>query len=129
MAIPKEMMSDKIKASVDYSNYLAKSMGIQPIKGRGKWLITKKEGVNMETDKETLDHLIMKLKGVKNVSSTAKFLIDMKKARKSSKDDFIIQQRPKCPVEGAIIVLNTPDEPSDSSSSSHLGSDDEEGFL
>ncbi|GJX70800.1 putative reverse transcriptase domain-containing protein [Tanacetum coccineum] len=168
MAILKEMMSDKIKASIDYLNYLAKSMGTQPNKGRGKGLITKKgsevivqkkpetiriprkkrtkiiikktsqseeladtlsseetdsdeeecqlnerqtglvigRGVNMETDEETLDHSIMKFKGVENVSSTAQFLIDLKKARKASKHDFIIQQRPKGP-----------------------GSDDEEGFL
>ncbi|GJV22722.1 putative reverse transcriptase domain-containing protein [Tanacetum coccineum] len=63
-------------------------------------------GVNMETDEESLDHSTMKLKGVKNVSSTAQFLIDMKKVSKASKDDFIIQQRPKGP-----------------------GSDNEEGFL
>nr|GFA41868.1 hypothetical protein [Tanacetum cinerariifolium] len=47
-------------------------------------------GVNMEIDEGTLDQSIMKLKGVKNVSSTAQFLLDMKKVRKASKDDYII---------------------------------------
>ncbi|GJZ04638.1 hypothetical protein Tco_0537913 [Tanacetum coccineum] len=42
MAIPKEMTSNEIKASADYLNYLAKSVGTQPAKGQGKGLITKK---------------------------------------------------------------------------------------
>ncbi|GJU89203.1 hypothetical protein Tco_1301626 [Tanacetum coccineum] len=54
------------------------------------------------------------------------FLLNIKKA---SKDDYIIQQRHKGLGKGSSIVLDTPNEPSDSSSSSHLGSDDEEGFM
>ncbi|GJT73264.1 hypothetical protein Tco_1032550 [Tanacetum coccineum] len=53
----------------------------------------------------------------------------MKKATKESKNDYILQQHPKGPGEGSSIVPYTPDEKSDSSSSSHSGSDDEEGFL
>ncbi|GKA80829.1 hypothetical protein Tco_0787521 [Tanacetum coccineum] len=160
MAIPKEMMSNEIKVFADYLNYLAKSMGTQPSKGRGKGILTKKgievvvqkklettkipkkkrtktviketsqsEVLAATTDEETLDHSTMKLKGVENVSSTAQFLKDMKKARKASKDDYTIQQRPKGPGEGSSIVIDTLDEPSYSSSSSHSGSDNDKAFL
>ncbi|GKF92555.1 hypothetical protein Tco_0279274, partial [Tanacetum coccineum] len=83
----------------------------------------------MKINEETLDHSIMKLKGVENVSSTAQFLMDMKKARKASKDDYTIQQRLKGPSELSSIVLDTLDEPSYSSSSSHSGSDNDKAFL
>ncbi|GKE04311.1 hypothetical protein Tco_1396329 [Tanacetum coccineum] len=42
MSIPMEMMSDEIKASAYYSNYLEKSMGDKPVKGNGKGLLTRK---------------------------------------------------------------------------------------
>ncbi|GKA95320.1 hypothetical protein Tco_0817358 [Tanacetum coccineum] len=42
MAISKEMISEEIKASIDYSNYLAKSMGTQQVKGQSKGLLTRK---------------------------------------------------------------------------------------
>ncbi|GJU71826.1 hypothetical protein Tco_1263231 [Tanacetum coccineum] len=42
MAIPMVMMSDEFKASADYLNYLAKSVGTQPAKGQGKGMLTKK---------------------------------------------------------------------------------------
>nr|GEU67347.1 hypothetical protein [Tanacetum cinerariifolium] len=50
MEIPKEMLSDEIKAYVDYLNYLAKSMGAQPVKGRGKGMLTKK-GIEVVMEK------------------------------------------------------------------------------
>ncbi|GJT71853.1 retrovirus-related pol polyprotein from transposon TNT 1-94 [Tanacetum coccineum] len=50
MAIPLEMMNDKIKASTDYLDYLAKSKGETPVKGRGKGLLTKK-GVTVAVEK------------------------------------------------------------------------------
>ncbi|GJV51621.1 hypothetical protein Tco_1447362 [Tanacetum coccineum] len=48
MAIPLEMMNDEIKASADYLDYLAKSKGETPVKGRG--LLTKK-GVTVAVEK------------------------------------------------------------------------------
>ncbi|GKA56917.1 hypothetical protein Tco_0755989 [Tanacetum coccineum] len=86
-------------------------------------------GVHIKIDEETLDQSTMKLKGVETMSSTAQFLLDMKKVKKASKDDYTIQQHPKGPGEGSIIVPYIPDEPSDSSSSSHSSSNDEEGFM
>nr|GEU66045.1 hypothetical protein [Tanacetum cinerariifolium] len=50
----------------------------------------------------------------------------MKKAMKSSKDDFILKQRPKGTGEGSSAVPDNPYELSDSSS---LKSKNEEGFL
>ncbi|GJR28932.1 hypothetical protein Tco_1105164 [Tanacetum coccineum] len=54
--------------------------------------------VTKESNERTLDQS-NKLKGVETISSTAQYLLDMKKATKVSKDDFIIQQRPKGPDE------------------------------
>ncbi|GKG60201.1 hypothetical protein Tco_0609865, partial [Tanacetum coccineum] len=45
---------DTIKASADYLNYLAKSMGTQPGKGQGKGLITKKGIEVVVQKKETI---------------------------------------------------------------------------
>ncbi|GJX61392.1 hypothetical protein Tco_0294292 [Tanacetum coccineum] len=83
MAIPMEMMSDEIKASADYSNYLEKSMGDKPAK-----------------DEEALDHS-KKLKGVETISTIAQYLLGMKIATKESKNDYILQQRPKGSGEGS----------------------------
>ncbi|GJW41261.1 retrovirus-related pol polyprotein from transposon TNT 1-94 [Tanacetum coccineum] len=50
MAISTEKMSDEIKASANYLNYLAKLMGTKPVKGKGKGLINKK-GVEIVVEK------------------------------------------------------------------------------
>ncbi|GJS00560.1 hypothetical protein Tco_0317068 [Tanacetum coccineum] len=50
MAILTEKMSDEIKASANYLNYLAKLMGTKPVKGKGKGLINKK-GVEIVVEK------------------------------------------------------------------------------
>ncbi|GKC00545.1 hypothetical protein Tco_0986681 [Tanacetum coccineum] len=131
MAVPEEMMSDTLKAYSSYLNYMTKSLGTQSGKGQGKGLNTKKDveskefvdsksleetkadeekiclnerhfslvigrEENKEIDEGTLDHSTMKLKGVENVSS-----------------------------EGSSMIPDTPNDPTDSSSSSHSGSDDE----
>ncbi|GJR95926.1 hypothetical protein Tco_0268100 [Tanacetum coccineum] len=44
------MISDEIKASIDYSNYLEKSMRDKPVKGKGKGLLTRK-GVEVAVQK------------------------------------------------------------------------------
>ncbi|GJV05361.1 hypothetical protein Tco_1338930, partial [Tanacetum coccineum] len=49
---------------------------------------------------------------------TAEFLLEMKKARKASKEDFILKQQSKGPGEGSGMALEVPDGPSGSSSSS-----------
>ncbi|GKC70926.1 hypothetical protein Tco_1116809 [Tanacetum coccineum] len=85
--------------------------------------------VKKETDEGTLDHPTVKLKGVEYVSSAAQFLLDMKKASKASRNEYILQPHPKGPGEGSSMILDIPDDQGDSSSSSHSGSDDEEGFL
>ncbi|GJR27091.1 hypothetical protein Tco_1103323 [Tanacetum coccineum] len=183
MPIPMVMLSEEIKASEDYLNYLAKSTGTQPVKvkGKGKGLLTKKgvevvvetvripkkrrsetvieetgqseevadtvdseeteddeeepqltrrrqtgvvigRAVHTESDEGTLDHS-KKLKGVETMSETARYLLEMKQARKASKDDFILKQRPKGPGEGSSMAPEVPIGPSGSSSSS--SSDDE----
>ncbi|GJW58115.1 hypothetical protein Tco_0104846 [Tanacetum coccineum] len=160
MAVLEEMMSDTIKASSSYLNYMAKSLGTQSGKGQGKRLNTKKDveseefvdsksleetkadkekiclnerhsslvigrEENKEIDEGTLDHSTMKLKGVENVSSVAQYLLDMKKATKASKNDYILQQHPKGAGDGSSMIPDTPNDPTDSSTSSHSGSDDE----
>ncbi|GJT90270.1 hypothetical protein Tco_1079115 [Tanacetum coccineum] len=47
-----------------------------------------------DSDEEDLDHS-KKLKGIETLFKDAQFMINMKKARKASKDDFILQQRSK----------------------------------
>nr|GFA09361.1 hypothetical protein [Tanacetum cinerariifolium] len=71
---------------------------------------------NIETDEGTHDHSKMKLKGVSNVPSDAQFLLDIKKARQASRNEYILQLLPKGPGEGSIVVLDTPDDQSDSPS-------------
>nr|GEY06211.1 hypothetical protein [Tanacetum cinerariifolium] len=45
MDIPMVMLNDDIKVIADYLEYLTKSLGTQPAKGKGKgkWMITKKD--------------------------------------------------------------------------------------
>ncbi|GJY02692.1 hypothetical protein Tco_0360844 [Tanacetum coccineum] len=120
--VSKMMLSDEIKASAEYSNYLAKYMGTQPVKGQVIEEIAQSEevadtvdseetydeeegrlnirqigivigrGVNKESDEETLDDS-KKMKGIETLSTTAQFM------------------------------------PSDSSGSSSSESKDKEGFL
>ncbi|GJU10384.1 retrovirus-related pol polyprotein from transposon TNT 1-94 [Tanacetum coccineum] len=154
MEIPLEMMSDEIKASADYLNYLAKSKGDQPAKVRGKGVLTKKAvevvvektkivrvpkkkrtkivieetGVHKESDEGSLDHS-KKRKGVETLYDVAQYLLDMKKTRKESIDDFIFKPRSKGPDEGYGMILEVPDGLSGSFSSSSSKSKDEERFL
>ncbi|GKB15199.1 hypothetical protein Tco_0849122 [Tanacetum coccineum] len=158
MTITMEIMSDEIKASVHYLNYLAKSEGEKLVKCRGKGLLTKK-GVEVamekiktkrvlnkkrtkaiiketvisrqahkDSDEGTLDHS-KKLKGVEALSNAAQYLLDMKTATKASRNDFVFKQRPICPVEGSGMIPEVLDAPSGSSSSSSSKSEDSEGFL
>ncbi|GKG43191.1 hypothetical protein Tco_0479875, partial [Tanacetum coccineum] len=85
-------------------------------------------GVHKELDEGTLDHL-KKMKGIETLSNDAQFMLDMKKARGASKDDFILQQHPKGPDEGSGMIPEAPDVPSGSSGSSSSKSKDEEGFV
>ncbi|GJT04173.1 hypothetical protein Tco_0838635 [Tanacetum coccineum] len=142
MAIPIEMMSDEIKDSIDYSNYLEKSMRDKPVKGKGKGLLTRKgvevavqkietirvlkkkriETIHKESDEEALDHS-KKLKGVETISADAQYLLDMKIATKERKNDYILQQRLQGLGEGSGVIPEVPGEPSDHSGSSN----DEDG--
>ncbi|GJU92906.1 putative ribonuclease H-like domain-containing protein [Tanacetum coccineum] len=138
MVIPLEMMSDEIKASADYLNYLAKCMGTQPAKGQGKWLLSKKgvevvmekietvriakkkrteivikesgqsKEVAYTSDEGTLDHS-KKKKGIKTLSTAAQYMLDMKTATKASKNDYKIQQHLKGPSEGSGVNPKVPE--------------------
>ncbi|GKC53631.1 hypothetical protein Tco_1076376 [Tanacetum coccineum] len=139
MAILNVMLSDEIKDSNDYSEYLAKSSGTQPVKGKGKvkGLITKKDLEvalkNIRVPKKRRLEIMFEelaqskglkadtLKGLETIFEAAQFKLDMKKAIKASKDDFIFQQRPR----GSGVTPTVLDEPSGNSSSSSSYSDDE----
>ncbi|GJZ84141.1 hypothetical protein Tco_0649480 [Tanacetum coccineum] len=84
--------------------------------------------VHKDSDEENLDHS-KKLKGIETLSIATQFMIDMKKSRKASKDDFILQQCPKGSGEVSRVIPEVHDEPSGSSSSSSSESKDSEGFL
>nr|GEW10156.1 hypothetical protein [Tanacetum cinerariifolium] len=75
----------------------------------------------MESDEENLDHS-SKMKGIEILSVAAQFKLNMKKVRKASKDDFILQQRPK--GSGFGVTLAVLDKPRGSSSSSSSESND-----
>ncbi|GKG52715.1 hypothetical protein Tco_0549827, partial [Tanacetum coccineum] len=72
--------------------------------------------VHKESNEEDLDHS-KKLKGIETLSVAAQFMIDMKKIRKASRNEIIIQRRSKGPGEGSSVIPEVPDGPSDSSSS------------
>nr|GEX28329.1 uncharacterized mitochondrial protein AtMg00820-like [Tanacetum cinerariifolium] len=154
IAIPQEMMSDEIKASVDYQNYLAKSIGTKSAKGRGKWLLTKK-GVEVVMEKiETVR--VPKKKRAKTViketglSEEVDDAVDLEETdedevcpnerkfslvirrdtdTQASKDNLFLKKHSKGPGEGSGVILEVPDRPSDNSESSRLKSKDEERFL
>nr|GEU83454.1 ribonuclease H-like domain-containing protein [Tanacetum cinerariifolium] len=96
-----------------------------------------------ESNEKEVDHLI-KLKGTEMLPASVQFKLDLKKARKASKEGFILQQRPKSSCEGSSVTLEFPDglsikssnegsgmtlavldEPSDNSSNSCSNSEDE----
>ncbi|GJZ18191.1 hypothetical protein Tco_0554314 [Tanacetum coccineum] len=120
MEIPKEMLSDEIKASADYLNYLAKSMGTQPAKGQVIEETGKSEEVantvdSEETDEDevhpnerqtsiiigrgfhkksqegTLDHS-KKLKGIETLSSAAQYL-QVKKSLKMKEPKLMTPEK------------------------------------
>ncbi|GKA98004.1 hypothetical protein Tco_0825898 [Tanacetum coccineum] len=145
MAIPLEMMSNEVKAFADYLDYLAKSKRETPVKVRGKDsedtkdkeeipLIQRQTGVvigrhaHKDSDEHDLDHS-KKLKGIETLYEAAQFMINMKKLRKASKDDFILQQRSKGSCKGSGVILEVPDESSDRFDSSSSESEDQERFL
>ncbi|GKA73474.1 hypothetical protein Tco_0779776, partial [Tanacetum coccineum] len=132
------MLSDEIKASDDYSENLAKSSGTQLAKGRVFEELAQSEGVKADTmdfeETEEEDEIPLvrrqtrvvigrqvqrdstkvnldqssKLKGLETLSEAAQFKLDMKKAIKASKDDFIFQQRPRGSSEGSGVTLEVP---------------------
>ncbi|GJR31296.1 hypothetical protein Tco_1107528 [Tanacetum coccineum] len=134
MAIPKEIMSDTIKASADYLNYLAKSMGTQSGKGPGKGMITKK-GVEVDVQKkETImapkkkrtKTIFEKIGPSKELADTVNMEID-----EGTHDQSTMKLKgvENVSSEGSSMVQETPNDSSDSSSSSHSGSNNKEGFL
>ncbi|GJW76913.1 hypothetical protein Tco_0138595 [Tanacetum coccineum] len=145
MAIPLEMMSNEVKAFADYLDYLAKSKRETPVKVRGKdsedtkdkeeiQLIQRQNGVVIgkhaykDSDEHDLDHS-KKLKGIETLYEAAQFMINMKKLRKASKDDFILQQRSKGSCKGSGVILEVPDDSSDRFDRSSSESEDQERFL
>ncbi|GKG14969.1 hypothetical protein Tco_0354569, partial [Tanacetum coccineum] len=78
--------------------------------GREAYQRTKEEEVRFDHSK--------KMKGLETLSVAAQFKLDMKKAQKASKVNFIILQHPKGSSEESGVTPEVPDEPSDASSSS-----------
>ncbi|GJS26612.1 hypothetical protein Tco_0487232 [Tanacetum coccineum] len=139
MAIPVVMLNDDIKASVEYSEYLAKSRGAAPVKTRGKGLLTK-QGVEIAMERVSIPKRIRSktvteevgqskgidddevdyeetkedeeplLKGLETLSKAAQFQLHMRRAIKATRHDFFIQQRPRGPGKGSGVTLEVPDE-------------------
>nr|GEX03684.1 hypothetical protein [Tanacetum cinerariifolium] len=85
MEIPEEMMSDTIKASADYMNYMAKSTNTQSAKGQGKGLLTK-DGIKGDVQKKTKTIRVPRKKHTKTIfEETAQFkeLVDLKNLKET----------------------------------------------
>ncbi|GJX30071.1 hypothetical protein Tco_0238150 [Tanacetum coccineum] len=122
------MLNDDVKASAAYVEYLSKSLGTQPAKGKRKGKVfeesTQSEGVEAETmdSKETKEEdeipLVRRPTGVVIGSSVHQELDE--KALDHSK-----KLKAKVLNEGSGVTPAVPDEPSGSSSNSSSDSDDE----
>ncbi|GJT76446.1 hypothetical protein Tco_1043171 [Tanacetum coccineum] len=62
-----------------------------------------------ESDEEGVEHS-KKLKGIEMLFEAAQFKLDLKKARRASKNVFIFQQHPRCSGEGSGVIPEVPDE-------------------
>ncbi|GKD21398.1 hypothetical protein Tco_1223101 [Tanacetum coccineum] len=133
MAILAVMLNDVMKASVGYSEYLAKSKGSSPVKdsSRGKGLLTK-EGVEITIErvsiskrrhsKTMIEEVTQSEEGAdvvdseeteedeEQLSEAVQFKLNMKKARKASRHEFFKQQCPRGSGEGSGITPEVPDE-------------------
>ncbi|GKE11875.1 hypothetical protein Tco_1415426 [Tanacetum coccineum] len=117
-----EMLSDEIKASVDYLNYLAKSMGTQPAKGQGQGLLTKKvieETGKSEEVANTVDSEEIDEDEVHPNERQTSIIIGRGQLQKQAK----IQQHSKGLCEGSGVISEVPDGPSDRSDSSIVDSE------
>ncbi|GJY29632.1 hypothetical protein Tco_0405399 [Tanacetum coccineum] len=126
-AILMEMMSDEIKKSADYLDYLAKSIGTKPVKGRRGIRYFRSE----ETDDEEEGRLIARQTGVvigRRVHKDSDEE-DLDHSKKLKGIETLLLLHNSCTCEGSRVLPEVPDGPSGSSSSSSSESYDSEGFL
>ncbi|GKD04049.1 hypothetical protein Tco_1179023 [Tanacetum coccineum] len=142
MAIPNVMLSDRIKASNDYLNYLSKLYGTKPVKSRRKGLLTK-QGVEVAVERVSIPKK-RRLKTVIEETGQSKEVVDMVDSEETEEDDetpFLRRRQTgegsgvtpkvldrlshKGPNKGSGVTPAVPDEPRDSSSCSSSESDDE----
>ncbi|GJX38704.1 hypothetical protein Tco_0252007 [Tanacetum coccineum] len=130
MTIPAMMLNDDIKAFAKHLEYLAKSKGSKPIKatGRGKGLLTK-QGFEIVVERVIIPKRRQSKTVVEEVGQSKEVvegvdsketdeeppvkedqLLNMKKARKASKDEFFIQQCLRSSGQGSGAILEVPDE-------------------
>ncbi|GJY74060.1 reverse transcriptase domain-containing protein [Tanacetum coccineum] len=147
MLIPAIMLNDNIKASAEYSEYLAKSKVSAPVKAtsRGKCLITK-DGVEVAVERVSIPKRRRSKTVVKEVGPTG-IVIGGEGHRESDEEEFdqlkklkgletlskAIQFKVTSEVtdeltlkssnKGAGVILEVPDEPSDYSNSSSFDSE------
>nr|GEV38028.1 hypothetical protein [Tanacetum cinerariifolium] len=130
--VPKKRHSEILIEEIDQSGELAKMIDSEETKEDEEIpLISKRQTgviigsvVHQEIDEEALYHS-KKLKGAEGMSKTAKYLLEMKQAHKSSKKDFIFKQHPIGPGEGSGMALEVLDGLSGSSSYFSSDSNDE----
>nr|GEV63717.1 hypothetical protein [Tanacetum cinerariifolium] len=111
------MLSQTIKESADYLNYLAKSQNAQsgaPILRRGR-----------EVDEAYNDQLKLKLKAAEQVSPDSQLLSNLKKSSKANIEVHILKQILKGPGEGSSAVLDSPDHSDSFDTSVWESSDDD----
>ncbi|GJQ99209.1 hypothetical protein Tco_0522194 [Tanacetum coccineum] len=116
-AIPDVILSDDIKASADYVNYLTKVSCVSQSgrtweKRRGtlnKSQTVLNREVNKEVDEGFKEQMKLKFKAVEQITPDAQLLLDLKKGSRASIEAHILKQIPKDPGEGSSKVPDTPD--------------------
>nr|GEV19339.1 hypothetical protein [Tanacetum cinerariifolium] len=150
-----EVLNDEIMASAAYLNYLAKSIGTQPVKGKVKGLLTKK-GVAIVVEKIEIIRVPKKKRAKAVIEETGQLeeVADIVDSKKTDEDEFHLNERQTGIVIGRRVHKESeeetldhskklkgietfasegsgtfPDIPYKLSDSSSLESEDEERFL
>ncbi|GJR21945.1 hypothetical protein Tco_0970472 [Tanacetum coccineum] len=107
-SIPKRRRSKTVIEEVAQSKEVAEDVDSEgtdeepPVRRRSTYVVIGGE-VRSESDDEGLDHS-KKLKGLETLSEAAQFKLNIEKARKASRHDFFIQQRPRDSGEGSRVT-------------------------
>ncbi|GJR58831.1 retrovirus-related pol polyprotein from transposon TNT 1-94 [Tanacetum coccineum] len=130
MAIPAVIMNDDIKDSAEYLEYLAKSKGSKPVKAtcRGKGLLSK-QGIDITIERVTIPKRRRSKRVVEEVGQSKEVADEVDSEETGLGEGSHVtpevpnEQTLKSLNEGACVILEDLNEPSDHSSSSRSNSE------